>query len=309
MTWPIGRGRAFAGTYDLARNMIRKLESDVSAPMTPVEGPRDATIRALLPAHEADAAIDELELAREACRPFDEQAYLEGHLTPVFFGSALRTFGVADLIQALATFAPPPKGLQAESRFVDAHEKKMSGFVFKIQANMDPNHRDRIAFMRVSSGRLTRGMKAKLVRTGKPMALNAPQFFFAQERALAEEAYPGDVVGIPNHGTLRIGDTLTEGEDLVFRGVPSFAPEILRRVKLTDAMKAKKLREALQQMLRRAWCRPSCLMTGRAPWWASSARCSSTFWPSGCRRNMACRCRSSRAASRSAAGSRRRRRN
>ena len=248
ITWPIGRGRAFAGTYDLQRNMIRKLDADVSAPMIPVDGPRDPRIAALLPAHEADAAIDELELAREACRPFDEQAYLEGHLTPVFFGSALRTFGVADLINALGRFAPPPKGLQAESRFVDAHETKMSGFVFKIQANMDPNHRDRIAFMRVSSGRLTRGMKAKLVRTGKPMALNSPQFFFAQERALAEEAYPGDVVGIPNHGTLRIGDTLTEGEDLVFRGVPSFAPEILRRVKLTDAMKAKKLREALQQM-------------------------------------------------------------
>ena len=166
----------------------------------------------------------------------------------MFFGSALRTFGVADLIGALAAFAPPPRGLQAESRFVDAHEPKMSGFVFKIQANMDPNHRDRIAFMRVSSGKLVRGMKAKLVRTGKPMALNAPQFFFAQERALADEAYPGDVVGIPNHGTLRIGDTLTEGEALVFRGVPSFAPEILRRVKLQDAMKNKKLREALQQM-------------------------------------------------------------
>ncbi|MDX7952785.1 peptide chain release factor 3 [Lichenihabitans sp. Uapishka_5] len=248
MTWPIGRGRAFAGTYDLRRNMIRKLDADVTAPMLPVDGPRDERIRALLPAHEAEAALDELELAHEAGRPFDIQAYLEGHLTPVFFGSALRTFGVADLIDALADFAPPPKGLQAESRFVAAGEKKMSGFVFKIQANMDPNHRDRIAFMRVSSGRLVRGMKAKLVRTGKPMALNSPQFFFAQERALAEEAFPGDVVGIPNHGTLRIGDTLTEGEDLVFRGVPSFAPEILRRVKLTDAMKAKKLREALQQM-------------------------------------------------------------
>jgi peptide chain release factor 3 len=124
----------------------------------------------------------------------------------------------------------------------------MTGFVFKIQANMDPNHRDRIAFLRVCSGKLKRGMKAKLVRTGKPMSLSAPQFFFAQDRALADEAYAGDVVGIPNHGTLRIGDTLTEGEDLVFRGVPSFAPEILRRIKLQDAMKAKKLREALQQM-------------------------------------------------------------
>ena len=113
---------------------------------------------------------------------------------------------------------------------------------------MDPNHRDRIAFMRVCSGRLTRGMKARLARTGKPMTLSAPQFFFAQDRSIAEEAFAGDVVGIPNHGTLRIGDTLTEGEDLVFRGVPSFAPEIMRRIKLTDPMKAKKLKEALQQM-------------------------------------------------------------
>jgi peptide chain release factor 3 len=124
----------------------------------------------------------------------------------------------------------------------------MTGFVFKIQANMDPNHRDRIAFLRVCSGQLKRGMRAKLVRTGKPVTLSAPQFFFAQDRSLAEEAFAGDVVGIPNHGLLRIGDTLSEGEEIVFRGVPSFAPEILRRVKLADAMKAKKLREALQQM-------------------------------------------------------------
>jgi peptide chain release factor 3 len=120
--------------------------------------------------------------------------------------------------------------------------------VFKIQANMDPNHRDRIAFMRVCSGKLTRGMRTKIVRTGKSLALNAPQFFFAQDRSLAEEAYAGDVVGIPNHGVLRIGDTLTEGEELVFTGVPSFAPEILRRVKLNDPMKAKKLRSALEEL-------------------------------------------------------------
>jgi peptide chain release factor 3 len=166
----------------------------------------------------------------------------------VFFGSALKKFGVQDLIDALAEFAPEPQPVESSSRKVDPREAKMSGFVFKIQANMDPNHRDRIAFMRVSSGKLTRGMKAKLARTGKNIALNSPQFFFAQDRQLAEEAFAGDVVGIPNHGALRIGDTLTEGENLVFRGVPSFAPEILRRVKLGDAMKAKKLREALQQM-------------------------------------------------------------
>ena len=144
--------------------------------------------------------------------------------------------------------APPPRAQDADGRRVEATEPKMTSFVFKIQANMDPNHRDRIAFVRVCSGRLERGMKAKLVRTGKPMSLSAPQFFFAKSRITADEAFAGDVVGIPNHGTLRIGDTLTEGEDINFRGVPNFAPEILRRVRLGDPMKAKKLKEALQQM-------------------------------------------------------------
>jgi len=246
VTWPLGRGRAFVGTYDLRRNVVRKIDADTQA--MPVQGPADPLIRGLLSAQDFSETCDQIELAREALKSFDATAFREGHLTPVFFGSALRNFGVRDLIDALAEFAPPPRGLEASSRSVDARESKMTGFVFKIQANMDPNHRDRIAFMRVCSGKLSRGMKAKLVRTGKNIALNAPQFFFAQDRQLAEEAYAGDVVGIPNHGTLRIGDTLTEGEDLVFRGVPSFAPEILRRVKVADAMKAKKLREALQQM-------------------------------------------------------------
>ena len=246
VTWPIGRGRDFAGTYDMRTRRVRRLDEEVEGQL--VSGPMDPIITAMLPAHEAEAIQSEMELASEACKPFDVKAFLEGHLTPVFWGSALRTFGVRDLIDALGEFAPPPQGLEAASRHVEPREEKMTGFVFKIQANMDPNHRDRIAFMRVCSGKLTRGMKAKLVRTGKNMALNSPQFFFAQDRQLAEEAYAGDVVGIPNHGTLRIGDTLTEGEDLVFRGVPSFAPEILRRVKLGDAMKAKKLRDALQQM-------------------------------------------------------------
>ncbi len=176
------------------------------------------------------------------------KAFREGHLTPVYFGSALRNYGVRDLIEALGEFAPPPRAQEGDSRTVEATEEKMTSFVFKIQANMDPNHRDRIAFVRVCSGTLQRGMKAKLVRTGKPMSLTAPQFFFARSRITADEAYAGDVVGIPNHGTLRIGDTLTEGEEILFRGVPNFAPEILRRVRLGDAMKAKKLKEALQQM-------------------------------------------------------------
>ncbi|MCC2650316.1 MAG: peptide chain release factor 3 [Microvirga sp.] len=246
VTWPISQGRSFAGTFDLRRNVVRRIDTDEEP--TPVSGPDDPKLMSLLPPEEADAWQEEVMLAQEACKPFDLESFREGHLTPVFFGSALRNFGVRDLIDALAAYAPPPRGQEADKRLVEAGEPKMSGFVFKIQANMDPNHRDRIAFMRICSGKLQRGMKAKLVRTGKPMSLNSPQFFFAQDRAIADEAWAGDVVGIPNHGTLRIGDTLTEGEDLVFRGVPSFAPEILRRIKLQDAMKAKKLREALQQM-------------------------------------------------------------
>ena len=220
VTWPLGRGRAFAGTFDLRRNRVHRLDRD-GAPVL-VSGPDDCFLAGLL--SEADFALAraEIELARAGLKAFDEKPFLEGHLTPVFFGSALRNFGVRDLIDAVKNFAPPPHGLEATSRSVDAREEKMTAFVFKIQANMDPNHRDRIAFLRVCSGKLTRGMKAKLVRTGKHIALNAPQFFFAQNRELANEAYPRDVVGIPNHGTLRIGDTLTEGEDLDFSRDPEF---------------------------------------------------------------------------------------
>jgi len=246
LSWTIGRGRSLAGAYDIRRKTFRALGKDAAD--IPATGPDDPAIAAMLPEHERDAYTEEMMLAVDGCRPFDRQAFLEGHLTPVLFGSALREFGVRDLIDAMAELAPPPRAQAASSREVQAGESKMTGFVFKIQANMDPNHRDRIAFMRVCSGRLQRGMRAKLVRTGKSVTLSAPQFFFAQDRSLAEEAFAGDVVGIPNHGLLRIGDTLTEGEDIVFRGVPSFAPEILRRVKLADAMKAKKLRDALQQM-------------------------------------------------------------
>ena len=246
LTWTIGRGRSLAGAYDIRLSRLTPLGKD--AETIAVNGPDDPRVAELLPEHERAEAMDELNLAVEGCKAFDKTAFLEGHLTPVLWGSALKDFGVKDLIDAMAEFAPSPRAQAAASREVKADEPKMTGFVFKIQANMDPNHRDRIAFMRVCSGKLQRGMRAKLVRTGKPVTLSAPQFFFAQDRSLAEEAFAGDVVGIPNHGLLRIGDTLSEGEEIVFRGVPSFAPEILRRVKLADAMKAKKLREALQQM-------------------------------------------------------------
>jgi peptide chain release factor 3 len=249
VTWPLGRGRDFVGTYELNSGLVRLMQASVANGATDEQ--RKMTmdeIAALNPNLDAKAMAEELSLVRDACNPFDLQAFREGHLTPVFFGSALKNFGVIDLINSLGEVAPPPRAQQADRRTVEADEARMSAFVFKIQANMDPNHRDRIAFARLCSGKLTRGMKAKLVRTGKSMSLSTPQFFFAQDRALADEAFAGDVVGIPNHGTLRIGDTLTEGEELTFVGVPSFAPEILRRVRLTDAMKAKKLKQALQEM-------------------------------------------------------------
>jgi peptide chain release factor 3 len=246
MTWPIGQGRDFAGTYDVKRGDMRLMTEDSKdAQSQPLDLPALAAKNPML---DAAAIAEELSLIKEACKPFDFAAFREGHLTPVYFGSALKNFGVKDLLDALADFAPSPRPQQAATRTVEPEESNMSAFVFKIQANMDPNHRDRIAFARLVSGKLRRGMRARLVRTGKPMTLSAPQFFFAQDRSVADEAFAGDVVGIPNHGTLRIGDTLTEGEEIKFMGVPMFAPEILRRVKLGDPMKAKKLKEALQQM-------------------------------------------------------------
>jgi peptide chain release factor 3 len=247
LTWPIGRGRDFIGTYDVPTGGVRLLDAEGNKTGAPLKVDIADLVKGN-PNLDANAIKDELALVSEACKPFDLASFREGHLTPVFFGSALRNFGVGDLLEGLGRYAPPPRAQASDVRKVDAAEPKMTAFVFKIQANMDPNHRDRIAFARLCSGKLVRGMKSRLVRTGKPMTLSAPQFFFAQDRALADEAFAGDVVGIPNHGTLRIGDTLTEGEDIAFVGVPSFAPEIVRRVRLTDAMKAKKLKEALQQM-------------------------------------------------------------
>ncbi len=230
VTWPVGRAAEFAGTYDL-----RTRDLHLAAPLAQGD-PRMAALG------------EEVDLVRAALPEFERDSFLAGHLTPVFFGSAIREIGVSDLLHALASFGPPPRAQVADSRIVEATEDRLTALVFKIQANMDPNHRDRIAFARVCSGRLVRGMRLRQVRTGKLIPLHAPQFFFARDRQIADEAFAGDVVGIPNHGTLRIGDTLSEEEDLNFTGVPYFAPEILRRVRLDDAMKAKKLRTALQQL-------------------------------------------------------------
>ena len=246
MVWPIGSGRDFQGVFDLRTNKLRRLDQEGDG--TALFGPSDAIFDTLMEPDAAATWREEVELVGETAQSFDVEAFRQGTLTPVFFGSALKNFGVKSLLEALIAYAPSPRDQKAAARTIHASEPAMTGVIFKIQANMDKNHRDRIAFMRVCSGKLTRGMKAKLVRTGRTIALQAPQFFFAQDRSLAEEAYAGDVVGIPNKGLLRIGDALTEGEDVTFLGIPNFAPEILRRVRANDAIKSKKLRDALDEM-------------------------------------------------------------
>ena len=246
MVWPMGKGRHFKGTYDLAEKRFRQIDRDDDG--LHLTGPDDPALAGFLEPEDAALWRDEVSLVDAACKPFDLEQFRHGTLTPVYFGSALRNFGVKDLLEALIAHAPAPSSRSADKRVVEASEKALTGLIFKIQANMDPNHRDRIAFMRVCSGKLVRGMKVKIVRTGKTVVLQAPQFFFAQDRSLAEEAYAGDIVGLPNKGVLRIGDTISEGEDLTFVGIPSFAPEILRHVRLDDAIRSKKLWDALKEM-------------------------------------------------------------
>jgi peptide chain release factor 3 len=195
-----------------------------------------------------DAVRDEVELAQAGYAAFDAEAYRQGDLTPVYFGSALKDFGVAELIAALADFAPSPRPQPAEPAPVSPDAADVTGFVFKVQANMDPQHRDRIAFMRLCSGTFKRGMKLTPSGSGKPISVHSPILFFAQNREVADEAYPGDIIGIPNHGALRVGDTLAEKPGVRFTGLPNFAPEILRRVALKDPTKTKQLRKALDDM-------------------------------------------------------------
>ena len=190
----------------------------------------------------------EVELVREAAPSFDEDAFLAGHQTPMFFGSAINNFGVREVLDALVDLAPPPGRKPALQRTVEPTEPRFSGVVFKIQANMDPAHRDRIAFVRVASGRFERGMRLKVARSGKELRPNTVVTFLSQRRELLEEAYAGDIIGLPNHGVLQLGDTLTEGEVLQFTGLPFFAPEIFRTVEVADPLKTKQLRAGLTQL-------------------------------------------------------------
>lgn len=250
VTWPVGMGSDFRGCYHLLEHYFFPYRPGEEALPEPIKlsSPEDAALKDTLPEAQRQKLIEEIALLQAAGKPLSLQSYREGHLTPVYFGSALRNFGVRELLKGLHAYAPAPGGQKTNKRIVLPEEPQVSGFVFKIQANMDPNHRDRVAFVRLCSGTFRRGMKLKSSRLGKMLAVQNPVFFLAHERSLTEEACPGDIIGIPNHGTLRIGDTLTEGEDLHFQGIPSFAPEILRRVRLDEPMRSKQLRKALEDL-------------------------------------------------------------
>ncbi len=244
LNWPLGLGNQHAGLWDQARGILTRPDGTELK----LDGLGDPALDPLLPADRLAALREEAELAAIGYPAFDVAQYRAGSQTPVLFGSALRDYGVEALIDALAAHAPPPRPQPASPRPVSPDEAQVAGFVFKVQANMNPQHRDRVAFMRICAGTFRRGMKLRQVQTGKSIAINAPIFFFAQDRELAETAYPGDIIGIPNHGTLRVGDSLTEGEAITFTGIPNFAPEILRRVRLLDPTKTKQLRTALNDM-------------------------------------------------------------
>ncbi|HSM14947.1 MAG TPA: peptide chain release factor 3, partial [Thermoanaerobaculia bacterium] len=249
--WPIGMGHSFRGCYDLLGDRLILFERGQGEKLTQgltFHGLADPELEKHLPAGAVEKLREDAHLAASLCPPFDVATYREGHLTPVFFGSALHNFGVRELLAALSAHAPPPRPQRTAEREVLPTEETVSGFVFKIQANMDPKHRDRIAFLRVCSGRFERGQKLFHPRSGKTLNVHTPVMFLAREREIAEEAWPGDIVGIPNHGQLRIGDALTEGETLRFLGIPSFAPELLRKVRAADPMKAKHLGRALTHL-------------------------------------------------------------
>jgi len=251
MTWPVGMGGEFEGIYDLVDNRLLLPEGgsrEFQGKVVQTSGLDDSKLDGILSAEGVAKLREDAELAMAGYEAFDVDAYRHGDLTPVYFGSALKEFGVDSLINAIAEFAPPPRAQPAEPAPVEPTRDEVTGFVFKVQANMDPNHRDRIAFMRLCSGVFKRGMKLTPTGHGKPIAIHSPILFFARERELADEAFPGDIIGIPNHGTLRVGDTLSERADVRFTGLPNFAPEILRRVVLKDPTKTKQLRKALDDM-------------------------------------------------------------
>ena len=249
-SWPIGVGRDFMGCYDMLHDRLElmdRADRNKVAQSIEINGLDDPKLDEHVPANLVAQLREEVAMARELLPALDPQSVLEGHMTPIWFGSAINSFGVKELMTGIAEFGPEPQVQKATPREIAPEETKVTGFVFKVQANMDPRHRDRVAFVRLASGHFKRGMKLTHVRSKKPMTVTAPVLFLASDRELAEEAWAGDIIGIPNHGQLRIGDTLTEGEDLRVTGIPSFAPELLQQARAGDPMKAKHLEKALMQ--------------------------------------------------------------
>jgi peptide chain release factor 3 len=249
-SWPIGQGREFLGAYDLLHDrldIMDRADRNRVAESLRIAGMDDPRLADHVPPDLLAKFREEIEMARALLPPFDRAAFLSGSLTPIWFGSAINSFGVKELMEGIGEYGPPPQVQRAAEREVAPEEAPVTGFVFKVQANMDPKHRDRVAFVRLASGHFERGMKLTHVRTRKPMAVTNPVMFLAADRELAEEAWAGDILGIPNHGQLRIGDALTEGEALRFTGIPSFAPELLQGIRAGDPMKAKHLEKALMQ--------------------------------------------------------------
>ncbi len=248
--WPLGMGRQFRGVYDLRRDAMRVFQAGDDRRSDDDEilsGINNLVIAERYP-DELQQAKNEIELLRDACPAFDHDAFLAGRQSPLFFGSAVNNFGVREVLDALVDVAPAPTARAAMERVVEPTEPEFSGVVFKIQANMDPAHRDRIAFVRVCSGHFKRGMKLRVSRTGKDIRPGTVVSFLSQRRDLLDEAFSGDIIGIPNHGTLHLGDTLTEREALRFTGLPYFAPEIFQTVEIKDPIKSKQLRMGLQQL-------------------------------------------------------------
>ena len=250
LSWPIGMGKLFKGVYDRLRKQLRlfvpgraiRHENDQI-----IANLADQTLDEVLGSHCRDLR-DDIELLDGASNPFDYQRYLNGEQTPVFFGSAINNFGVQELLDAFVEMAPAPGPRDTLTRKVQPNESDFSGFSFKIQANMDPAHRDRIAFIRICSGKFTRGMKVMHHRLGKEVTFSNATIFMAQDRTNVEEAYPGDIIGVHNHGTIKIGDTFTTKEPLSFIGIPNFAPDHFRRVQLKNPLKAKQLQKGLIQL-------------------------------------------------------------
>ncbi|HSF64214.1 MAG TPA: peptide chain release factor 3, partial [Paracoccaceae bacterium] len=237
-SWPIGVGREFVGAYDILHDRLEimdRADRNKVAESIRISGMDDPKLAEHVPADLLKKFREEIEMARELLPAFDRASFLNGSMTPIWFGSAINSFGVKELMDGMGEFGPPPQPQKAAERQVSPEEPHVAGFVFKVQANMDPKHRDRVAFVRLASGHFQRGMKLNHVRTRKPMAVANPVMFLAADRELAEEAWAGDIIGIPNHGQLRIGDTLTEGESLRVTGIPSFAPELLQTVRAAES--------------------------------------------------------------------------